>query len=345
MSGLSLFAVLLAVMNEGLPPTREILEAIADHDAAITSFSVQLDIDSASFSDAAQIGSCVWRHTLICDRVGRYRIEGERHGNAAAPRREIQVFDGQTRREAFGERGTLSNGMIGQRAVPFFLPLDPFEIVWQYQGLATSAYLEKRGAVAIGETAWEDRPAERRRVWVLETPPINGQDGITRKAQVYVDHGRGFAVVRRAMLAHRFAAQEWVVNWMIELRNHTEAAPGIWVPTTIEHTNFYVFPDNRTSPAQHVKCRASTWSINPELDGSTFAFSFPKGVAVNDEATGNVYVAGTVNDPLIAAQVEQGRRLLGRSGGWLLVLAGVLPVAIVAVWLRARCSSTRTHPA
>jgi hypothetical protein len=340
MVGLSLIAFVIGGVSYGSPQMRDVLDGIADHEATVTSFSVRFDIESASFTEAGQTGSCVWHDTVLCDRIGRYRIEGERLMNAAVPRRDVQVFDGQVRREAFGEQGTLSIGMTGSRATPFFLPINPFEIIWQFQeGAATSAYLEKRNATLVGEIPWEDRAGEKRSVWAIETRAVDGKDGITRKAQVYVDHERGFVVVRKAMLAHRSDAIEWVTNWSIELRDHAEAASGVWVPTTIEFINYYIFHDNRTSPAQTVRCRATQWSINPQLDQATFAFSFPKGVAVNDEATGKMYVAGTVTDPLIATQVDEARQLVNKQGPWLVVVAVIVPAAIVLIWLWIKLAS------
>lgn len=342
MPTLSIIATVLSLASQSAPPASDVLLGIADREDSVTSFSVHLDIESTSYSDAGQTGSCVWHDMLVCDRNGRYRIEGERVGNGSAPRRDVQAFDGQTRREAFGERGTLAIGMVGQRPTPFFLPINPFEIVWQFQGgAATSDYLEKRTVAVVGEASWEDRPGEKRSVWVLETPPVDGKNGITRKSQVYVDHERGFAVVQRAMLARRLGAAEWVINWSTEFRNHVEIAPGVWLPTTIDDMNYYVFPDNRTSPAQIVKCRATEWSLNPQLDQATFAFNFPKGVAVNDEATGKMFVAGTVTDPLIAAQVDEARRLVNNQGPGLIVVAVILPAAIVLLWLWIRFASKR----
>lgn len=330
--GTACVVVLLGAWAVGEVGIEDILSGIRDREAAVTSFSVHYEIESVLSLDGTGSPLTVWKGTCTCDNSGRYRIQGDRRSGNQAPVCYEQVFDGRARYDASGERGELRTGMVGSSSTPFILPISPLGLAWQFgEGLSASRFFSDRQSHRSGETLWEDRPGDARNVWIIETPEEQGGDGIVRKAQVYVDHARGCTVVRKAMLARRVGAVDWVENWRWEMRDHAEAAPGLWFPRISEHVIFYVLPDNHTSAAQQLKCRFSGWTLNSDLTDATFAFAFPSGVAVNEEATGKVYVSGTINDPIIAMQVEESRRLLEERfhAGWIAIAA---LAAILVAW-------------
>lgn len=304
----------------------DVLSGIADREAAVATFSVRLDLASSSYAESGkQSGAFRWSGIVLGDNFGRYRADGQRRNADAAPLHQIQVFDGRARRAAWGQ-GALSNGREGAGRFPMSVPLNPAELVTEFNGEPTSKYVAswKEGFALLPNVQWAEGAGVTREVLVLETAAHVGIDGESRKAQFYVDSDRGFAVVRKAMLVLNRADQAWLVNSELLLKENTEVEPGIWLPRVLERTLYYIFDNGQTHVATRITGGADEWSINGQFSPSTFVFNFPKGVAVNDETTGTLYIAGSVTDPLIAAQVEEGRRLLSARQLSLLSVSGFI---------------------
>ncbi|HVA51508.1 MAG TPA: hypothetical protein VNH11_34515 [Pirellulales bacterium] len=306
--------------------------AVKDREQALENFSVTATIDHIFSlpSDRGAAKHTQWHIALIMDSRGRYRIDGTsktiNEGAAAQPPalKQTEVFDGERRRQAMGE-GRLTNGRIGEASTPFILPFTPSDLVWTFNGERDSAYLIEGGSLAA------EAEFDGRSVLAFEGKVSEGVDGRFRKVQFLVDSNRGFAVVRKAMLVQEALDADWRANGVVELTSMHEVAEGLWVPRKALFEQYRLPKNGPATILSRSRVELDGWLVNAALDDTTFKWSFPPGVAVDDEISGRTYMSSQVDDDTIKQQLGGVSRLrAGNLSVWAWV-AGAVVIAMVSI--------------
>ncbi|HUZ91091.1 MAG TPA: hypothetical protein VMU78_04215 [Methylocella sp.] len=326
---------------------RDVLRGIADREAGIMNFSFHVDMDIWSEGeDLRGTPGLRFEGTLVAGTGGRYRLEGSDRRQGRGPgepsvlERLIQVYDGQTQRYAVGQ-GELTHGSITGMPSPYALHVEPALFTTEFQQVPVSKFLRHRAEKYNHETVIAGRKDfDGRSVLVVETFPIEA-GGKFWKQQLYVDDERAFSVVRKAGMLKDATADEWGANYVCELTDNIEAAPGIWVPRHATSTLYQKHAGKPSHVFSHTVARIDDWVVNSQLSESTFDFDFPPNVFVEDELTGKKYTTGLVNDPLVAARSAEAMRLASKRNTWVAVLLGIGLFLILLLGVRAaRARST-----
>jgi len=140
-----------------------------------------------------------------------------------------------------------------------------------------SGILEEHGGRVIGTMTWDDSKAV-----VFETKPVTRDNGYQSRRRYWIDPTRGYIVVRRQFLQPQNEGGRWTVSDQIDGRQHKEVQPGIWLPTKVEMTKYWVPKDEARHMTGKDVVEISEWRVNEEFPDDYFELG-PTEYEVQDQ--------------------------------------------------------------
>jgi hypothetical protein len=145
----------------------------------------------------------------------------------------------------------------------------PFDLATTHVGQSVSELIAKGKAKIGAPQTWDDRP-----VVVLEIPQRHVHENFILRQEIWVDVPRR-AAVRRISYAQVAADKPWGLSYQVDLKDYVEAAPGIWLPQTIDVWNYHTSDVGQDFLVSKDHCEVLEWKVNEAIDPSRFKQEAP----------------------------------------------------------------------
>ncbi len=184
----------------------------------------------------------------------------------------VSTFDGGS--GWFFEKERLRDGvaqpaMARKTGALLTMSRTPFDLATKHVGQSVSELIAKGESKFGAPQTWDDRP-----VVVLEIPQRNVHENFILRQEIWVDVPRR-AAVRRISYAQVAADKPWGVSYQVDLKDYVEAAPGIWLPRTIDVRNYHTSDVGQDFLVSKDHCEVLEWKVNEAIDPSRFTQEAP----------------------------------------------------------------------
>jgi hypothetical protein len=94
------------------------------------------------------------------------------------------------------------------------------------------------------------------------------------------------------------------------MSGHVQIAAALWFPSRVQYRDATTGLDREPGVVvTEIQADFEDWVVNPAVSDETFRLEFPKGLLVRDMGQGVTFRAKSIDDQLIAKQVEEARAL------------------------------------
>ena len=180
----------------------DLRQGVLDRETAIQTFTMRAHLDTVlrdenktiSFQGSEEL-------TIYAEPTGRIRYESSGLVHEQSGKRSEKVLGAYNGTEARSMRSLGADrfvvGEIDRNRSTVYMRVDPREFITWFFGKPVSVEIGLQGAALIGEEKWDGSLTYV--VEVEHAPPLD--TNILRKSRLLIDPSRGFAVVRRSVLA------------------------------------------------------------------------------------------------------------------------------------------------